>query len=249
SRRVGDFETPEQYAQVLRATTDAVRAADSQATVVLGSLYHLHAGQGRRYLEELLEIEGVEEDFDVLGVHCYFEENELSVVDRTLAHAHELLPGKPVWITETSVPSSADSDWVDPQWQADMVVAIHGAFLAGGAERVFWHTLTDPPPRARRKRGTSTHSLYEVRDEGGIRHLKPAGAVYERLLRTLESVDRVGLSALHTESGRALDTSGGRLVYWGVVEVQSGISVHTLADGEVAVTGLVVAAPAWIPRL
>ena len=161
------FCTVEQYAQVLRLTAQAIRGADSGARVLNGGIYRPHRPEGKQYLSELIEQAG--SSIDILSVHSYPEDLDtfLRGVDTALEHADQ----RPVWITETSVSSKGGEDW-----QAEMLEAMVTAALDRGVERIFWHTLNDPPERAKRPVGMSSHSLYH---HGMVP--KEAARVWQRL--------------------------------------------------------------------
>ena len=253
-----DFQTPAEYAQVLVRSAAAIRAADPEATVLSAGMYRPATRPGRAYLEAVLAEPGALEAFDVLSLHCYFDGDELDRVDRTLETARELAPGKRVWITETGVPSEGDGAHIDEAWQGRMVAAVYGAFLAGGAERVFWHTLADPPSHNRHARSSpfSTHSLFRTVSDpstdprGTGRHaqreLKPAGAVYQRLASALAPARR--LEDQRVGSARLLRTETGALLYEGRLStLEPGRVATSLLTGETVPAGASVAAPAWIP--
>ena len=251
-----DFQTAAEYAQVLVWTSAAIKQADPTATVLSAGMYRPHTAPGRRYLAEVLDWPGAREAVDVLSLHCYFDGDELGPIERTLETARTLPPELPVWITETGVPSAGDDAHIDPAWQARMVVAIYGEFLAGGAERVFWHTLADPPARVQRTHKTpfSTHSLLQTAAPPAgrpttlsARSDKPSGATYRRLAALLAEVPRDSVRPVRTRSGRGLDLPGGRLVYWGSLPPPAGATeVTELTHGLTTLATGPVAAPAFI---
>lgn len=251
-----DFQTASEYAQVLVWTSAAIKQADPTATVLSAGMYRPHTAPGRRYLAEVLAWPGARAAIDVLSLHCYFDGDELGPIERTLETARALAPELPVWITETGVPSTGDGRHIDPTWQARMVVAVYGEFLAGGAERIFWHTLADPPSRVQRTHKTpfSTHSLLQTEAPPpgqptalSTRSDKPAGATYRRLATLLADVPRDAVRPVRTRSGRGLDLPGGRLVYWGTLPLPAGASqVTELVSGITTLASGPVAAPAFV---
>lgn len=247
------FETPEQYAEVLRVTAQAIKTADPGATVLSGGIYRPHAPAGQSYMQQLFSIDGVLDAIDGVSLHCYFETDDLEPVDRTLQAAKDLAPGKPVWITETSVPSQRPKPWVNEEWQGRMVAAIIGAFIAGGAQEVFWHTLADPPSSIRVRNPFSSHSLLRSLssnaplDAGMPRDLKPAGQVYRRLAQVLSTADRHEVAEVPNKGGRLLKVGRSWIAFSGRPRVPAGARTSTdLLTGATSPVGSRVTAPAWL---
>ena len=249
------FETPAQYAGVLVASAAAIRSADPNAVVLSGGMYRPRTDTGRKYLKAVLNEPGVMDAFDILSLHCYFDNNSLDPIEQTMAVAHELAPTKPVWITETGVPSSGKRSWIDVEWQATMVAAIVGGFLANGAERIFWHTLSDPPARAKSS-PFSTHSLMQTTaaqtgprkaHPGNQKVAKPAGEMYERLALLLANRVPAETKEVPAIGGRLLWTGSGWLAFWGTPNVPSNAaSVENLRTGDITKPQKSVVSPAWI---
>lgn len=254
------FQTPKQYAAVLVATAAAIREADPDAVVLNGGLYSGGTERGRAYMREVLAQPGAAQSFDILSLHCYFDADNLSLVDACIESARLLAPDKPYWITETGVPSDGRKPWADETWQARMVAAVYGSFLAAGAERVFWHTLTDPPtdalPGGNTKHPFSSHSLYKAqpgpdgaKSASGARVLKASGALYQRLARHMASADPTAIVEQAATGGRLLATGQGWLAFQGSPQAPKGASqAEDLLTGQTRAIrpGETVPAPAWI---
>ena len=256
------FESPEEYARVLVATARAIRAADPDATVLSGGIFFTREEKGRSYLDRVFQVPGARDAVDVLSLHCYHQENSVSALEGCAETGRRY--GKPYWVTETSVPSDEREPWATQAWQAQMVAATYGALLAAGAERVFWHALTDAPAHATGPKGPQgafgTNSLFgnvapdgaEPRRGGAIgpgsRHpIKPAGEVYQRLSAHLAQVDPTTLAEVPTNGGRLLRAGDGWLAWWGTPELPPGATTtEDLRTGETAPAGARVTAPAWI---
>lgn len=231
-----DFETPEEYAKLLIATSAAIRAASPTAKVLGGGFYNVRSPSGGAYVQRLVAQPGVLDAIDIVSVHCYFDENSTQPVVQTLAVVHERFPGKGVWITETGVPAMGSPPEESQRWQAGMVVAVYGEALAGGADRVIWHTLADPPLSEERSRRLpfSTHSLLrvlpptgavgeQILGPGGKTEDKPAGAVYRRLSGLLATTDPAVYRREDSGEGRMLWTGEGWLLYWGAAVAPEGV--------------------------
>lgn len=244
---VSGFQTPQEYATVLLATERAIRRADPQAMVLSGGIYRPMTASGRDYLERVLEVPGVRDAIDGISLHCYFSENNLGRVRDSMATVRELSPELPVWITETSVPSDSRRPWINEDWQARMVAGVYGAFLAEGADRVFWHSLTTPPARAKSEpRGFGSNALMASSDEEGWVP-KPAALVYERLAAHLASVEMASVHEVAVSGGRLLATDQGWLAFWGEPHPPDEARiVHDLMTGERRPVQGPVTTPAWL---
>ncbi len=245
------FETPDEYAAVLLATSAAIRRADPGALVLSGGIYRAASPAGRRYLQAVLAVPGVRAAIGGLSLHCYFVADNLDAVQRTLNTARALAPELPVWITETSVPSESQQPWVDDTWQARMVASVTGAFLAGGADRVLWHTLSDAPNRPDGPGGYLTNSLFRMsrQDDVLITEEKPSAAVFRRIAQHLEGADPASFVEVDAAGGRVLETDAGWLAFEGHPQLPRGaVAVQDLLTGEDVDDVLSVSSPAWISR-
>ena len=249
------FGTPAEYAEVLRATSAAIRGADPSATVLIGGIYNPRHDKGRAFLDAVLAEEGAQEAFDVMSLHVYNGDNNLDAIEQTIAIAQAVAPGKPLWITEFGVSSDERKSWATEDWQAQMVVALHAAAAVGGVERVFWHTLTDPPKTPnKRKMPFASHSLHstlvpswEDPSGAGQRTRKPAGEAYTQLTAKMATL-REPLQPLPSRAGKAARSGSAVLVYWGSHTLQGGPwQVTNLRDGSTRTLddGARVDAPAW----
>lgn len=246
-----DFQTPAQYATVLIATAQAIRGADPAAVVLSAGLYRSQRPQGRQWLEQLLAQPGAVEAFDVLSLHLYFHEDSLEPVAQALATWRATTPDKPLWVTETGVPSVDRAPHIGPDWQGRMVAGVYGALLAGGADRILWHTLADPPQRTgpRDRSPFASHSLLRSDGAGGPPQDKPAGAVYRRLAACLEGVDIDTLAEVPADGGRLLSTGTGWLAFWGSPTAPPDAGpVTDLRTGAVHPPGATIDAPACVAR-
>jgi hypothetical protein len=257
-----DFEKPSEYARVLVATAAAIREADPTAKVASAGFYGSAIVSGQDYMRAVFREPGALAAIDIINVHCYFDTNNLDAIEKSLAIAKEVAPGRPIWVTETSVPSDKRKPWADEAWQARMVAAVYGAYLAGGAERIFWHTLADPPPNPNAPHSSfSTNSLFRrtpppggasgsgPRKGGGVEE-KPAAQVYKRLAAHMAGLDPSALREEPASGGRLLWTGQGWLAFWGTPQVPSnGGVVEDLLTGTTTAGLSEVVAPAWItPR-
>lgn len=224
------FCFPEEYAQVLIATSRAIKAANPEAVVLNGGPYRPHAPSSRAYLEQVFAVPGARAAVDVVSVHTYHDALDGERLAAGIATLRELVPGKPVWVTETSV---GLSETIDEEAQARAVVALAGVSAVAGAERLFWHTLADPPPappNANRKPGAfSTNSLFRT-ETGDVRVDKPAATVFRHLAAVLAADDLTGATAdgrgaARLRSGAVLLWDGERAAPRGGVDLRTGAAI------------------------
>jgi hypothetical protein len=232
------FETPEEYAQVLVATAAAIHQAQPDAVVLSAGTFHTAKSHGRRYLERVLAEPGAAQAVDVLSVHAYFEERSPELFLDAMDNAFALAGGRPVFVTETGVPSSKQGhDWVDEAYQARMLAFVVGESLGRGVERLCWHTLADPPPGPASRGGYASHSLHRTRGEPPhqVREPKLAGRVLERLLAELGAVPVGEIRPVELAGGRALTVgAAGWFLYEGegIAPPWPGVVVDLLTGAE-----------------
>jgi hypothetical protein len=207
-----DFATAAQFGELIVRTSEAIRAADSEAVVLNGGIFKVTKRLGYQYALDLFAEEGVLDAVDVISVHAYHYGPSVEGVELTIARMQELAQGRPVWLTETGVPSVADNRWVSEEWQGEMVNRTVIVALSYGVEHIFWHTLFDPPARARRPRaGYGTHSLHERLESGGVR-MKPSGESYRRLAGLLRGVDWSQVFPVEVGGGSGVSIGDRRLL-------------------------------------
>jgi hypothetical protein len=231
------FETSEQYAEVLIATAAAVREAQPEALVLNGGTFHTGRDHGRAYMERVMAVPGAAEAVDVWSAHAYFEERSPELYLASLDNAMALAAGRPLFITETGVPSSRRGQgWVDEDFQARMLAFVYGEAMARGVERICWHTLADPPAGPASSGGFATHSLHRTVGEPPQQRREPklAGLVYQRIAERLGSVPLAVVERVELPAGRAVKLGeAGWFVYEGeAVELPVGAGgVYDLLSG------------------
>lgn len=227
--------SPAEYARVLVVSAAAIRAASPDARVLFGGLFRPHADSGEAYLRDVLAEPGARDAFDVLSLHTYAED-EGDKLALGIRRARALAPDRPTWVTETSVSSDPD-----PDRQARVLVALVARAAVEGAERVYWHTLADPPPHVDLRGGLGRNSLLTSTGEQQWVE-KPAAATFRHLSARLAEDDLVG--ATDDGDGGARLRNGATVLWRG-----SRIATHggwDLRTGAPLVAGATAAAPAWL---
>lgn len=234
------FCTPAEYAQVLIASSKAIKAAFPGARVLNAGLYRPHAEQGASYFRGLVAIPGVLDAFDVLSVHTYHDDLDGERLAIGIRNLRTLAPLKPTWVTETSLGLTGG---ITEEDQARMVVTFVVRSALEGADKVFWHTLGDPPTRTAggRTMPMADHSLFRL-TEDGQRAIKPTGEVYRNLAGFLAGHDldgcvQDGVGAVKLRDGTTLLYEGTRAAAAGGGDLRTGAA---LAAGATAT------APAWL---
>ena len=157
------------------------------------------------------------------------------------ATAGEIIGGKPIFVTETSVPDDGDRGWMTPTWHARMVATVAARGAAANARAVLWHTLADPPPGAMDRNSFSRHSLLSRGRDETITE-KPAAVVFRNLSARLAADDLTG--AVPDGDGAVRARSGAVLLYEGERSARSG--GIDLASGVAIPAGSTASAPAWL---
>lgn len=219
-----DFATPAQFAEVIRLTASAIRQASPGTLVVGGSFGSVTNPSGHAYMEALFDQPGVLEALDVVSVHAYHEGPGTEVVELALDRVRGAAPGKRVWLTETSVPSvpGRKAAAATEASQAEILVRTYGVALAAGVERVFWHTLADPPPGPHPPTAITANSLFRT-DAAGTVVRKPAGDAYLRLSQAFAGGTRSAVREEAAEGGRVVRLGDGRWLAWGAGPVTAAV--------------------------
>ena len=237
----GSFCSPQEAAEVLLATSRAIREAHPDAKVLNGGIYRPFAKNGQDYLRAMFAVPGVAEAVDIVSLHSYASDEPGDQYAEGLAAARAITGGKPIFVTETSVPSEGDKRWMTPEWQARFVALVAARGAAAGARAVLWHTLGDPPARSQGKTGFEQHSLLDQLDSGAFVD-KPAAVVYRALAARLAVDDLTG--AVEDGEGGVRLTSGATLLYAGSRNAPRG--GYDLRGGAAIAPGAQATAPAWL---
>ena len=245
------FLTPDQYAAVYAETSAAVRASDPSAVLLNGGLFDTGNAQGAAYLravEKALETRGVP-SFDALSVHAYFDDQGGEGFLRAMDAAQSLANGRPVFVTETGVPSDGRKAWADEDWQARMLAFVLGESLARGVEGVYWQGLVGPPGGRERAKGSpggfASHPLFEASKDDAPARARPAVSLMTRWLEAARAVPLEDVRHVALNSGRAVALGdAGIFLYSGSCVLPSGMVAHPLGSDE-ALAGE-VNAPAWL---
>jgi hypothetical protein len=119
------YGTPQQYAQILSASYDAIHAADPQAKVALGGLMNITS---HAWIEQVLNTPGADaiHRFDIANIHVRTDATAAGALVRDWRNylARKGFAG-PLWVTETGYPA-------DPAWQTDL------AYQGGAVAQARW---------------------------------------------------------------------------------------------------------------
>lgn len=143
--------TPEDYAQLLKITAEAIRAADENAIVVQGGA----AGAGQKtwdFWNRVFAVAGVSNTFDIANIHSLGSSADLYVEDwKNVLTAHGI--NKPIWVTEAQfgqnlpgpmpIPGQAANHGANKNQEELVRDGVLLAF-AHGADKIFWTTYQVP---------------------------------------------------------------------------------------------------------
>ncbi|WP_112874145.1 cellulase family glycosylhydrolase [Paracoccus endophyticus] len=188
------------YAALLKAAAPAIRAADPDATIILGGLAAVtdtdSAGEAIAAVEflEAVYAQGAGGSFDAVGFHPYTGEDLPDLAAR--GNSWRLMAGpirdimvaqgdaaKPIWITEYGAPTNEADGGVSEARQAELLTA--GVAVARATPwlgPLFWYSyrdLGDDP--------TYPEDWFGLMDGAG--RAKPARAALERAVRPAAQAD------------------------------------------------------------
>lgn len=162
------FQHPREYATLYVWTAEAAKEASPDATILPAGLFTIKSSFGRQYIAKLFEDPKFSAMVPVANVHIYLDNYAEVKLHRAIAHIRQTTD-KPIWITETSVPSGVqgEGDGLGQRGQASMTARILFTAMANGVEAVFWHALYDVPAiyNGRYSNMARSNSLYTPRRE------------------------------------------------------------------------------------
>lgn len=144
------FESPSEYLRVLQATFEALRAADPESRLMinLSGVGQGDSAYGIDYLTRLMDA-GAGAYFDILSYHVYPDTYDGQPVMDELAAMKSLVGNRPIWITETSIPSGNSSQFRDAASEAEQarwLAKSYSYHTANGVARMFWLNVEDMSP-------------------------------------------------------------------------------------------------------
>jgi hypothetical protein len=220
-----DFCTPEEFARLAVLTAAAIRDADPTAMVLPGGLIRLADPAGRAYAQALWADPQFAASFDAISVHRYPEGPGVAAAWDAVAIAEQIAPGRRVWLTEVSTPSTDSADRTSERTQADDLVALFMGALQRDLGRVYWHALVEGADyygRGGLGMARGRHLLVGRPEDlvpgptGGWRavHRKLSAWALARLLETLGDAPRAEASFV--------DAAGAQAVVWSDRALVSG---------------------------
>ncbi len=233
------FCTPAEYAKVLIASSTAIKAASSEARVLNAGLYRPFSEQGSGYFRDVVAVPGALAAIEILSAHTYHDDLDGERLAVGVRNLRFYAPTQPIWVTETSLGTNAQ---ISAEDQGRMVATFTARAALEGADKLFWHTLADPPAdNVTEAMPMFGHSLFST-DASGARTPKPAAEVYKNLAAFLASHDLNGCvpdgdGAVKLRDGSVLLYAGSRLV------ITEGASLRT---GAAFKPGDNAVAPAWV---
>jgi hypothetical protein len=189
------FETPSEYATVLKESSKAIRSANPSAKVIFGGLASVTNDHGKTYLKKVLEQPQTMDSFDIISVHSYINKPVTKSIEMSYHVIRELVPLKPIWLTETGAPSDGSKPWATETKQAEVLFEIYTKGLQIGFDRIYWHTLRTPKVA----RGPfASHGLLDSPSTNNA--TKPAGEMYKALAPILSKSEWVSAPSLDFQS-------------------------------------------------
>ena len=154
--------TDADYYRLLKVAYQAAKAANPDASIVLGATsYWIDRTSGRRqFLDRMLDLAAADPEavgadgfFDVAALNLYWSFDDIRRVGaeyRASLEAHGFRD-KPLWLTETNAmpyddpvtPKEPDGRRVTREQQSAFVLQAYATALASGYERVMWNAMVD----------------------------------------------------------------------------------------------------------
>lgn len=167
------------YAALLKAAYKAAKRADPDCKICAPVVAPLQ-GFDRKFVERLYQL-GCKDYFDVFDYHYYRSGDPEDEVPEEIADIRALMrrygDDKPIWLSETGVPSPIRKKPESYERQAALVVRNHLLCLASGVERIFYFDLQnwkDDP-------GSSWDSFLGLVEAGEAK--KPAFRAYQTMVK------------------------------------------------------------------
>lgn len=149
--------TAEEYYLLLKTCSQAIRAADPAATIVMGSMLYLHDPS---FYEDVLAFAAADPDgasngyfFDVVGLHVYTPPYLIPEIvgDMQTAMNRAGLPDHPIWITEFGIlnegygitPNGPGYGRATEERAAWYLLQSIAEAQAAGVERMIWYRWAD----------------------------------------------------------------------------------------------------------
>lgn len=180
------FETPSEYAKVLKESSKAIRSANPSSKVIFGGLASVTNEHGKTYLKKVLEQPETMDAFDIISVHSYVNKPVSKSIELSYQIIRDLVPLKPIWLTETGSPSDGSKPWATEKKQAEILFEVYTTGLQIGFDRIYWHTLKTPTVA----RGPfASHGLLGTPSTNYA--TKPAGEMYKAIAPILSKSEWV----------------------------------------------------------
>jgi len=183
---------PTRYAELLRISSDAIRAADPKAVVALAGLPGNVNFSGWSFLDRLYQMPGLKRDFDLVAVHPYAPNlpdlrAEMRQFRDVMLDHHDRHTG--IWVSEIGWGSAAPDGNLNKglKGQASYVTRAFHLFVSHrrqwGVVRLSWFSWRDPPSAKGLCGWCAVAGLF---DSSG--HAKPAFKAYRLAVRGLDGL-------------------------------------------------------------
>jgi hypothetical protein len=146
---------PFEYLNLLKATYQAIKAADPTAKVILGGLANVGINaDGSNYLQTLYDLGGAPY-FDVVSIHYYsYPGNGIEPIQKAVASVRTIMDahgdkGKPLWLTEIGWSDKAIFGSGETLKQEDIAAFLSAVYKASlPADVIFWYNFRNIFPNS-----------------------------------------------------------------------------------------------------
>jgi polysaccharide biosynthesis protein PslG len=149
--------SPQRYAELLRASSDSIKAVDRSAEIVLGGMFGFPNEKRSIYMKDFLKrlyrIPGIRSSFDAVALHPYggslrLIRYQVSRARRIMDRSHD--SGTPIWITEIGWATAGPDEWPLVTTRKGQAKLLRRAFemlvshrRSWGVRRVIWFAWRD----------------------------------------------------------------------------------------------------------
>lgn len=209
--------TPADYLEILKATYEEVKRADSQALVIQGGM----AGMGEAstsFWQAVLDLGGGSY-FDIANIHSIGHGEHLNIPTFKQFLAKNSMENKPIWVTEVQFQQARQTEGYTAPDFAKTLARSYIFALANGAEKLFYVNIKMPPVKSGLPFDESSALIRDSGEESPVfyAHLTVAEKLGDLKAGDRVEIIREKIGSWSIEEGQYRFIINGRIMYalWG----------------------------------